>query len=171
MCGGRRQSRFYLRLWGAGRDAILLALLRFRPGGLWRESSSGYWTLSGWEHSPLFSLARCVLWILVEQHTVSSRWPAAVHISTKVRMSRRSKCRICDAFRVQPKANLLWIILRHRQRPWYNLRLMAVTPSSLILIRVVFSRRLQPLKIRKMKRLLRVRNKLALFEIKHVEVI
>jgi hypothetical protein len=45
---------------------------------------------------------------------------------------------------------------------------MSVTPPCLVFIGIVFACRFEPLKVRKVEGLLRVRNKLALFEIRHV---
>lgn len=101
------------------------------------------------------------------EHTVSSRWPAAVHVGAEVVRAWSRECRVCDTFRIKTKPYLLWVVLCHWKRSWDDFRLVSVSPSLLIVVRIVRTCRLQSLKVCKMKDLLRIGNKLALLEFRH----
>jgi len=82
-------------------------------------------------------------------------------------MSWCSECRICDSLRIQPKSCFLWIVLRDWQCTRYHFRLESISPSSLVLVRVLCSGRLQPLEIGEVEGLLNVGNELSFPEFWH----
>jgi hypothetical protein len=98
---------------------------------------------------------------------VSSRWPTAVHVGTEIVRTWSSKCRICDAFRVQAKPNLLRVVLRYWKRARDDFRLVSVSPAMLVLVRIICACRLQSLEICEVEDLLGVGDELAFFEIWH----
>ena len=63
------------------------------------------------------------------------------------------------------------VVLRNWERPRNDLRLVSVSPSCLVLVRVVCTSWLQSLKIREMEDFLRVSDKLAFLELWHGETI
>lgn len=98
---------------------------------------------------------------------MSSCWPSTIHVSAKVGVSWCGECRVCDSLCIQAKPNFMRVVLRNRQRSWYHLGLMTISPSRLVLIRIILASWLQSLKISEVEDLLRVGDELAFLELRH----
>ena len=95
---------------------------------------------------------------------MSSRRADTIHISAEIGMTRSSKCRVFDSLCIQAKADLLRIVLPSGQRSWDHFGLETVSPSSLVLVRIIVTGRLSGLCVSIMKDLLEVLDGLPFFD-------
>lgn len=98
---------------------------------------------------------------------MSSHRSTTVHIRAVVVRTRSSKCRVCDSLGVESESNFVRIVLGYRKCSRNELRLMPISPSMLVFIRIICAGRLQTLEISIMKHLFRVSDKLSFLEFCH----